>query len=210
MAFGSIARCVERGIENRVIDSASIEVNRRARRTKTDRIDARKLVILLVRVYLGDTRACRTVRVPTVAEESARQVSRDRSGLVEDRTRMINQMRGWLATWGVTLPTRRGAAWWTTIRDWTGAIIPDEVQARLARAAARLAVTRGPTRRAQRGASDGRAARAGGEPRRPAAATQRRRGQRHFDAAPGRLGVARLQESSASRRDPRLHAGAAR
>jgi transposase len=62
---------------------------------------------------------------------------------VEDRTRVINQMRGWLATWGATLPSRRGEAWWTTIRDWTGAIIPDEVQARLARAAARLAVLEG-------------------------------------------------------------------
>ena len=52
----------QRGVQNRVIDSASIEVNRRARRTKTDRIDARKLVILLVRLCLGDVHACRTVR----------------------------------------------------------------------------------------------------------------------------------------------------
>ena len=131
---------VAQDIRNRVIDSASIEVNRRARRTKTDRIDARKLVILLVRVCLGDTHACRTVRVPTVAEEAARQASRDRSGLVEDRTRVINQIRGWLATWGATLPTRRRGAWWTTIRDWTGAVVPATVQDRVARAAARLAL----------------------------------------------------------------------
>jgi hypothetical protein len=31
------------GIENRIVDSASIEVNRRARRQKTDRLDAEKL-----------------------------------------------------------------------------------------------------------------------------------------------------------------------
>src|SRR5678810_253504 len=42
------------GIENRVVDSASIDVNRRRRRAKTDRLDARKLVMKLVRVSLGD------------------------------------------------------------------------------------------------------------------------------------------------------------
>ena len=131
---------VARGVRNQVIDSASIEVDRRARRTKTDRIDARKLVILLVRVCLGDRRACRTVRVPTVAAEAARQVSRDRSGLVEDRTRVINQMRGWLATWGAPWPARRQGAWWTTVRDWTGAAVPATVQDRLARASGRLAL----------------------------------------------------------------------
>jgi transposase len=47
-------------------------------------------------------------------------------------------MRGWLATWGATLPGRRGNAWWTQVRDWAGAALPAEVQARLARADARL------------------------------------------------------------------------
>lgn len=133
----------QRGIANRVVDSASIEVDRRARRTKTDRIDACKLVIMLVRVCLGDRRAWRTVRVPTVAEEAARQVSRDRSGIVEDRTRVINQLRGWLATWGTTLPARRGAGWWTTVRAWDGTPLPAPVQTRLARASARLALIEG-------------------------------------------------------------------
>src|SRR5574339_668242 len=45
-----------RGLENRVVDSASIEVNRRARRTKTDRIDAIKLVTMLVRACVGEPR----------------------------------------------------------------------------------------------------------------------------------------------------------
>jgi transposase len=126
------------GIVNRVVDSASIEVNRRARRAKTDRLDALKLVTMLVRVWAGEPRVWREVRVPTVAEEAARQVSRERTTLTQDRTRLMNQIRGWLATWGVTLPARRGAAWWTTLRDWAGAALPPEVQARLARADARL------------------------------------------------------------------------
>jgi transposase len=125
------------GIANRVVDSASIEVNRRARRAKTDRIDARKLVRMLVRVCAGERRVWSAVRIPTVADEAARQVSRERTALTQDQTRLINQMRGWLATWGARLPARRSGAWWTTVRDWTGAALPAEVQARLARAEAR-------------------------------------------------------------------------
>jgi transposase len=127
------------GIANRVVDSASIEVNRRARRAKTDRLDALKLVTMLVRVCGGERRVWSEVRVPTVAEEAARHVSRERSALTQDQTRLMNQMRGWLATWGTTLPARRHGAWWTTLRDWAGAALPAEVQARLARAEARLA-----------------------------------------------------------------------
>jgi transposase len=77
--------------------------------------------------------------VPTVADEAARQVSRERTTLTADVTRLVNQMRGWLATWGATLPARRRGAWWTLVRDWAGAALPAEVQARLARAETRLA-----------------------------------------------------------------------
>lgn len=129
---------VERGIDDRVVDSASIEVNRRARRAKTDRLDALKLVTMLVRVCYGEHRVWSEVRVPTVAAEAARQVSRERTALTADQTRLVNQLRGWLATWGATLPARRRGAWWTTVRDWAGAALPAEVQARLARAEVRL------------------------------------------------------------------------
>jgi transposase len=128
------------GIANRVVDSASIEVNRRARRAKTDRLDALKLVTMLVRVCCGETRVWSEVRVPSVADEAARQVSRERTALTQDQTRLVNQMRGWLASWGTTLPSRRRGAWWTTVRDWAGAALPVEVQARLARAETRVEV----------------------------------------------------------------------
>ena len=126
------------GIANRVVDSASIEMKRRARCAKTDRLDALKLVTMLVRVCLGERRVWSEVRVPTVAAEAARQVSRERTALTQDQTRLVNQMRGWLATWGATLPARRRGPWWTTVRDWAGAALPAEVQARLARADTRL------------------------------------------------------------------------
>ncbi len=131
------------GITNRVVDSASIEVNRRARRAKTDRLDALKLVQMLVRVCYGERRVWREVQVPTVADEAARQVSRERTDVRHAQTRVINQMRGWLTTWGATLPSRRRRDWWATVRDWAGAALPREVQARLARAEARLAVLEG-------------------------------------------------------------------
>jgi transposase len=125
------------GVHNRVVDSASIEVNRRARRTKTDRLDALKLVQMLVRVCCGERRVWSEVRVPSVADDAARQRSRERTALVQEQTRLVNQMRGWLATWGARLPAQRRGAWWTQIRDWAGAVLPAEVQGRLARAESR-------------------------------------------------------------------------
>src|SRR2546422_7473085 len=130
------------GIANRVVDSASIEVNRRKRRTKTDRVDALKLVAMLVRVCLGEKHVWREVRGPSVADEAARQVSRERTALTQEQTRLRNQINSYLATWGcvVSARARRGPRWWTTVRDWTAAPLPLEVQARIARSEARLAV----------------------------------------------------------------------
>lgn len=128
------------GYRNRVVDSASIEVNRRARRAKTDRLDALKLARMLVRVCTGEAGVWHEVHVPSAAVEAARQVSRERTTLTQEQTRLRNQLRGWLGVWGAALPRRRAAAWWTTVRDWAGAPLAAEVQARLARAAARLAL----------------------------------------------------------------------
>jgi transposase len=131
-----------RGLENRVVDSASIEVNRRARRTKTDRIDALKLVMMLVRVCSGEPRVFAEVRVPSAEAEAARHRSRERTALVAEQTRLRNQIGSWLATCGcrVTARTRQQAAWWTRAHDWADAPLPTPVQARIARAAARLAI----------------------------------------------------------------------
>ena len=130
------------GVENRVVDSASIEVNRRARRTKTDRVDALKLVMMLVRASCGEPRVFAEVRVPSAEVEAARHRSRERTGLVQEQTRLRNQIGSWLATCGcrVTARTRQQAAWWTGARDWADAPLPTPVQARIARAQARLAV----------------------------------------------------------------------
>ena len=126
-----------RGVLNRVVDSASIEVSRRQKRAKTDRLDALKLVAMLVRVWSGELRVWREVRVPTASAEAARQVSRERTALTQERTALTNQLRGWLATCGATMPATAGDRWWTTVSDWAGAPLPAELQARIARAEAR-------------------------------------------------------------------------
>lgn len=130
----------ELGVRNRVVDSASIEVSRRARRVKTDRVDAVKLVRMLIRACSGERDVWREVRVPTPRHEAARQVSRERTELVEEQTRLVNQMRSWLTVWGARLPGRRAGAWWTSVRDWAAAPLAPEVQARVARSEARLAL----------------------------------------------------------------------
>jgi len=126
------------GIANRVIDSASIEVSRRARRAKTDRLDAIKLVTMLVRVCCGEPHVWSEVRVPTEEDEAARHVSRERTALIKEQTRIVVQEGSWLATYGARPPARRGERWWTAVRDWQGEPLPPTVQARLARADARL------------------------------------------------------------------------
>ncbi len=128
------------GVTNQVIDSASIEVSRRARRAKTDRLDALKLVRMLVRYWAGERQVWRTVHVPSAADEAARHGSRERTALVKEQTRIVNQIRGWLATWGATVPRRRAGSWWTRVETWCGDALPRPLQERVARAEARRAV----------------------------------------------------------------------
>ena len=98
------------GIENRVVDSSSIEVNRRRRRTKTDRLDALKLVMMLARVCAGDRQAWSEVRVPSAEAEAARHRSRERTALTQEQTRLRNQIGSWLATAAAGCRARSGSA----------------------------------------------------------------------------------------------------
>src|ERR671929_632598 len=89
------------GIENRVIDPSSLLVDRRARRAKTDRLDAEALLRALMALYRGEPRVCATVRVPSVEEEDARRTTRERANLLEERVRHVNRIKGLLAGQGV-------------------------------------------------------------------------------------------------------------
>jgi transposase len=82
-------------------------VNRRAKRTKTDRLDLAGLLALLARYVWGDRRAWRVVRVPTVAQEDARHWHRSRETIQRDRSRVINRIKALLATLGIRVALRR-------------------------------------------------------------------------------------------------------
>lgn len=92
----------DKGVENIVLDASSIEVDRRLRRAKTDRLDGRKLVALLIRLKRGD-KTIRQVNVPAPEVEDARRVSRELQRLKNERTAHTNRLRSLLALVGRTV-----------------------------------------------------------------------------------------------------------
>jgi len=90
-----------RGVTNHIVESASIEVNRRKRRAKTDALDVEALLRLLMRFHGGDRAVWRTVRVPSEEDEDVRRLHRERERLQKEVTQLRNRTRGLLATQGV-------------------------------------------------------------------------------------------------------------
>ena len=123
------------GIENLIVDSSSIEVDRRARRAKSDGLDVQKLVSMLMRYHGGERKLWSVVRVPSVEEEDRRQLHRELKGLKKERTRGINRMRGLLACHGIAVKLGRGSSteWLEGIRLWDGSKLPEGLKARLQR-----------------------------------------------------------------------------
>jgi transposase len=81
-------------VANRIVDSSSIEVNRRRRRTKTDRLDVVKLVTMWLRAKAGEAKVWSVVNVPSSVEEDRRQVHRELLFARRDRGRHTNRMKG--------------------------------------------------------------------------------------------------------------------
>lgn len=123
---------VSQGIENAVVDSASIEVNRRAKRAKTDRLDAEKLVRMLVRYDSGERKVWSVVHVPSREAEDERHLHRELATLKADRTRHINRLKGLLVSQGVSLPVQADfLARLAELRVWDGAPLPPGLRRRL-------------------------------------------------------------------------------
>lgn len=89
------------GAESLVVDPASIEVNRRARRAKSDGLDVAGQLRVLISYDAGERHRCRMVAVPSVAEEDARRPGRERQRLLGERTAQSNRIVGLLATQGI-------------------------------------------------------------------------------------------------------------
>jgi transposase len=134
-----------RGVEAHVIHPTSVAVSREHRRAKTDRLDTE----LLKRAFLGWLRGepdhCSMAAVPTLEQEDAKRPSREREGLVGERTRIVNRMKGALARLGVRgfKPTlRKAPERLAALRTAGGAPLPPNTLAELRRDMARLRLVR--------------------------------------------------------------------
>ena len=133
------------GIANFVFDAASIAVEQRSRRSKTDRIDGELLLRTLMAYLRGEPRVVRIVRVPSVEQEDARRASRERDRLVEEQTAHINRIKALLRLVGMAVGNPRRRDWLTWLerpRDWRGQPVPPHLLAEVKREHARLTLLR--------------------------------------------------------------------
>lgn len=131
------------GIECRVLDPASIQVNRRARRVKTDRIDVLALLRALIAIDRGERHVCAIVRVLSVEEEDARRSHRERQRLIRERTGHINRIKGLLFAQGIRdikPKLRRTRIDFAALETAEGHPLPDRLRRELEREYARLAL----------------------------------------------------------------------
>ena len=123
---------VSMGVSNLVVDSASIEVNRRAKQAKTDKLDLDKLLTMLIRYQAGEKKVWHVVHVPRLEVEDNRHLHRELADLKAQRTQHTNRIKGYLANQGVCLqvaddfPVRVERQ-----RLWNGEPLPAGLQARL-------------------------------------------------------------------------------
>ena len=130
---------VNEGIENIIVDSASLEVNRRKRKVKTDRVDARKLLTMLIRYHNGEPKVWHVVRVPTLQQEDGRQLHRELASLKRERTQHINRIKGLLVSQGVRLEIKKDfPEQVSAAKLWEGSPLPSGMKARVLREFARI------------------------------------------------------------------------
>jgi transposase len=131
------------GVASHIVEPTSILVSRRARRAKTDRLDAEGLLRVLMAYHRGDRQVCSVLRVPSPEEEDAKRPHRERDHLVQERVRIENRIESLLFTQGIrkrpSLRTwdRDLAALWTA----DGRALPPHLQAELDRLRRRLGLT---------------------------------------------------------------------
>jgi len=127
---------VERGVDNIVVDSSSIEVNRHARRAKTDRLDGDKLLAMLLRHHCGE-RVWSIVHEPTIADEDARRTHRELAQLTQERTSHMNRIGALLVLHNlrphVIVGGRDWARWWERNCEQVPPILRAEIERESAR-----------------------------------------------------------------------------
>jgi transposase len=121
-------------ITNLVVDSASIEVSRRGKQVKTDRLDVEKLLTMLLRYHGGEARVWSVVHVPSLEAEDQRQLHRQLLALKGERTRYVNRIKGLLVGQGIHMAV--DAEFLTRLpqlRLWDGSALPEGLRTRLQR-----------------------------------------------------------------------------
>jgi transposase len=122
------------GVNNLVVDSASIEVNRRKRRVKTDRMDVGKLLTMLMRYHQGEKKVWSIVHVPSRVDEDQRQLHRELMALKAEQTHHTNRIEGLLTSQGVRLSHKKEfLSNLETVRLWDGSLLCSGLQTRLKR-----------------------------------------------------------------------------
>jgi transposase len=122
------------GITNHVVDSSAIEVSRRQRRAKSDGLDVRKLLSMLIRYHQGERQVWQVVNVPSVEAEDQRHLHRDLETLKQERGDTTRRIKGLLSSQGLRvknltkLPEQLDA-----LRLWDGAPIPPGLRQRVLR-----------------------------------------------------------------------------
>jgi transposase len=138
-----IHRALEaRGVNNIVVDPASVDVNRRWRKKKTDRLDGEKLLENQLRWYAGRKNVWSVAEIPSVEDEDARQFHRELQSLKGERTRHTNRIKSLLVTCGVRIQ-RIGpefAEWLDAVTQWDGNRLPPQLRERLLREYQRLSL----------------------------------------------------------------------
>ena len=122
------------GITNHVVDSSSIEVKRRQRRAKSDGLDVRKLLTMLMRFHHGERDVWRVVHVPTVEAEDQRHLHRDLETLKQERASTMTRIEGLLSSQGLRVTSlSKFPEQLEALRLWDGSPIPSGLRCRLLR-----------------------------------------------------------------------------
>ena len=133
------------GITNYVFDPASIAVDQRARRVKTDRIDGEKMLRTLMAYLRGEPRVVRIVRVPAPEQEDARRDTRERDRLTKEQTAHTTRIKALLRLLGMAVGNPRRRDWLTWLaaqRDWQGQAVAPRMLSEIEREHARLMLVR--------------------------------------------------------------------
>lgn len=138
-----VHRClVAMGIESHIVEPASIQVSRKARRAKTDRLDAVGIVKALLRWRVGDKMACRMIRIPTAEAEDARNLHREMVAIKKEKTAHTNRIKSLLAAQGISgvVIDRDFKSYLEEVHSADGRRLLSGLKARLSREFDRLAV----------------------------------------------------------------------